>query len=201
MAGLIDVDSWLEGLGLSSYREAFRANDVDYDAYLANDRTLADPEVVRVEKNGKLRLRIINGSSGTNYFIDLGELKGDLIATDGIPVQPINGSRFPLAVAQRVADVGNVRDQVERCRRGYGNRDQVSGAGSLTVFRNCEVHQPAVRRTATHSMRLRVFLALAGCHQQFQRPAGIAGAGHVPDVERRAVPTGIVLVEVLLVGQ
>jgi hypothetical protein len=23
-------------------------NDVDYDAYLANDRTLADPEVVRV---------------------------------------------------------------------------------------------------------------------------------------------------------
>ena len=86
------------------------ANDVDYDAYLANDRTLTDPEVVRVEKNGKIRLRIINGSSATNYFIHLGALKGDLIATDGIPVQPINGPQFPLAVAQRI----DVRIQLPR---------------------------------------------------------------------------------------
>lgn len=77
-------------------------NDVDYDAYLANDRTLADPEVVRVEKNARIRLRIINGSSGTNYFIDLGELKGELIATDGMPVEPLRGSLFPLAIAQRI---------------------------------------------------------------------------------------------------
>jgi len=80
------------------------ANDVDYDAYLANDRTLADPEVVKVEKGGRARLRIINGSSGTNYLIDLGSLSGELIATDGMPVKPIRGSRFPLAIAQR-ADI------------------------------------------------------------------------------------------------
>ncbi len=78
------------------------ANDVDYDAYLANDRTLTDPEVVKVEKGGRVRLRIINGSSGTNYFIDLGTLAGELIATDGMPVQPMRGSRFPLTVAQRI---------------------------------------------------------------------------------------------------
>jgi len=29
------------------------ANDVNYDAYLANDRTLNDPEVVKVEKGGR----------------------------------------------------------------------------------------------------------------------------------------------------
>lgn len=86
------------------------ANDVDYDAYLANDRTLADPEVVRVEKNGKVRLRIINGSSGTNFFISLGDLKGELIATDGMPVKPVSGSRFPLAIAQRI----DVRLQLPR---------------------------------------------------------------------------------------
>ncbi len=78
------------------------ANDVDYDAYLINDRTLADPEVVRVEKNGKVRLRIINGSSGTNFFINLGELKGEVIATDGMAVKPVSGSLFPLAIAQRI---------------------------------------------------------------------------------------------------
>ncbi len=70
-------------------------NDVNYDAYLINDRTLADPEVVRVEKNGKVRLRIINGSSGTNFFINLGDLKGELIATDGMNTKPISGAFFP----------------------------------------------------------------------------------------------------------
>jgi len=78
------------------------ANDVNYDAYLANDRTLDDPDVVRVERSGRVRLRIINGSSGTNYFVDLGGLTGELIATDGLPVKPIRASRFPLAIAQRI---------------------------------------------------------------------------------------------------
>jgi FtsP/CotA-like multicopper oxidase with cupredoxin domain len=77
-------------------------SDVNYDAYLANDRTLADPEVLRVENNAKIRLRIINGSSGTNFFISLGNLKGELIATDGMAVQPLSGSHFPLAIAQRI---------------------------------------------------------------------------------------------------
>jgi FtsP/CotA-like multicopper oxidase with cupredoxin domain len=84
------------------------ANDVNYDAYLANDRTLNDPEVVKVEKGGRVRLRIINSGSGTNFFIDLGSLTGELIATDGMPVKPIRGSRFPLAIAQRI----DVRVQV-----------------------------------------------------------------------------------------
>jgi FtsP/CotA-like multicopper oxidase with cupredoxin domain len=78
------------------------ANDWNYDAYLANDRTLNDPEVVKVEKSGRVRLRIINGSSGTNYFVDLGSLTGELIATDGMPIEPIRASRFPLAIAQRI---------------------------------------------------------------------------------------------------
>jgi FtsP/CotA-like multicopper oxidase with cupredoxin domain len=86
------------------------ANDVDYDAYLINDRTLADPEVVQVEKNAKVRLRIINGSSGTNFFINLGDLKGELIATDGMDAKPIGGSFFALAIAQRI----DVRVQLPR---------------------------------------------------------------------------------------
>jgi FtsP/CotA-like multicopper oxidase with cupredoxin domain len=86
------------------------ANDVDYDAYLANDRTLADPDVVRITKNARIRLRIINGSSGTNFFISLGDLEGDVISTDGMAVKPFHGSRFPLAIAQRI----DVRMQLPR---------------------------------------------------------------------------------------
>ena len=51
---------------------AMDLNDIDYDAYLANDRTLDDPEVVRVEAGGRVRLRIINGASATAFTIDTG---------------------------------------------------------------------------------------------------------------------------------
>ena len=79
-------------------------NDVVYDAYLANDRTLDDPEVVTVEKGGTIRLRIINGAAASNMWIDLGPLEGELIAVDGNAILPLTGSVFPLAIAQR-ADI------------------------------------------------------------------------------------------------
>jgi FtsP/CotA-like multicopper oxidase with cupredoxin domain len=77
-------------------------NDVKYDAFLANDRTLADPEVVKVEPGRRVLLRVINGSSMSNYHLDLGQLKGELIAVDGFRTAPMMASRFPIAVAQRL---------------------------------------------------------------------------------------------------
>jgi FtsP/CotA-like multicopper oxidase with cupredoxin domain len=79
-------------------------NDIVFDAYLANDRTLADPEVVAVEKGGQVRLRIINAAAASNMWIDLGQIEGELIAVDGNAIYPVKGSVFPLAIAQR-ADV------------------------------------------------------------------------------------------------
>jgi FtsP/CotA-like multicopper oxidase with cupredoxin domain len=77
-------------------------NDVKYDAFLANDRTLADPEVIKVEPGGHVLLRVINGSSMSNYHLDLGQLKGELIAVDGFRTVPMMAGRFPIAVAQRL---------------------------------------------------------------------------------------------------
>lgn len=77
-------------------------NDIDYDAFLANDRTLADPEVVRVQAAGRVRLRVINGSSASQFWIDLGALRGTVVAVDGHDVQPVPVRRVPLAIAQRV---------------------------------------------------------------------------------------------------
>ena len=77
-------------------------NDIDYDAYLANDRTLDDPQVVRTERGGRVRLRLINGSAGTAYWIDLGDTQATVLAVDGDPVEAITGTRFPLAIAQRL---------------------------------------------------------------------------------------------------
>lgn len=81
---------------------AMDLNDVDYDAYLANDRDLSDPFVAPVDPGGRVRLRIINAASSTNFWIDLGGLAGHLAAADGVEVQPLTGSRFEIAMAQRL---------------------------------------------------------------------------------------------------
>jgi len=77
-------------------------NDVDYDAYLANDRTLEDPQIVQIERNGRVRLRLINGATSTAFTLNLGELSGELIAVDGNPVKPIKGNRFGVSMGQRL---------------------------------------------------------------------------------------------------
>jgi FtsP/CotA-like multicopper oxidase with cupredoxin domain len=77
-------------------------NDVDYDAYLANERTLADPHVVRAAAGQSIRPRVINGASSTNLWIDLGQISGAVIAVDRHAVTPVTGTRFPIAMAQRL---------------------------------------------------------------------------------------------------
>jgi FtsP/CotA-like multicopper oxidase with cupredoxin domain len=77
-------------------------NDIDYDAYLANDRTLGDPQIVAVERGARVRLRIINGAASTAFTIDLGELEGQLIAVDGQDIEPVNGQLFPMTMGQRI---------------------------------------------------------------------------------------------------
>jgi len=77
-------------------------NDIEYDAYLANDSTLDDPQVFAVERNGRVRLRLINGATATAFWIDTGSLNGQAIAVDGNPIVPVRSRRFPLAMGQRI---------------------------------------------------------------------------------------------------
>ncbi|WP_347267981.1 multicopper oxidase domain-containing protein [Paracoccus sp. (in: a-proteobacteria)] len=81
---------------------AMDLNDYDWDAYLANDRTISDPEVVQVERGGRVRLRVINAAAATVFWIDTGAAPARLIAVDGHPVQPLSGTRFGLAMGQRL---------------------------------------------------------------------------------------------------
>jgi len=83
---------------------AMDLNDIDFDAYLANDRTLADPQVVRIERGGRVLLRVINGAGATVFWIDTGTLPGTLVAVDGHAVEPQPGRRIGLAMGQR-ADI------------------------------------------------------------------------------------------------
>jgi len=93
--GGMKMDGGMQGVAMD-------INDIEYDAYLANDRTLDDPEVVVIEKNASVRLRIINGATATAFTIDLGAVEGTLIAVDGHNVEPVKARRFPITMGQRL---------------------------------------------------------------------------------------------------
>ena len=103
-------------------------NDVKYDAFLTNFRTLADPEIVKVEPGGRVLLRIINSSSMSAFHVGLGELEGELIAVDGFEVAPIRGRTFPIAVAQRL----DIRLELPQGPGAYPVLAQLEGERSRT---------------------------------------------------------------------
>jgi FtsP/CotA-like multicopper oxidase with cupredoxin domain len=111
----MDMSGSADMSGMGGGAMAMDLNDIDYDAYLANDRTLEDPEVFQVETGGRVRARIINGATATAFTLDFGELEGTLIAVDGQPIQPIKGRRFPISMGQRI----DVRLELPREARSF----------------------------------------------------------------------------------
>ncbi|WP_249690913.1 multicopper oxidase domain-containing protein [Stappia sp. WLB 29] len=95
MGGMMGVGGRMGGMAMD-------LNDYDWDAYLANDRTLSDPEVVQVERGGRIRLRVINAAAATVFWIETGGAEARLVAVDGHAVQPVPGTRFGLAMGQRL---------------------------------------------------------------------------------------------------
>jgi FtsP/CotA-like multicopper oxidase with cupredoxin domain len=89
-------------LGEQVVRGPVGPHDVEYDALLANRRTLDDPEVIPVRPGEELRLRVIAASSATNFLVTTGELPAALLAVDGQEIVPLPGTAFELAVAQRM---------------------------------------------------------------------------------------------------
>ncbi len=99
MAGMDHSGMDMSGMAMGGM--AMDLNDFNFDAYLANDRTLTDPEVIAVEKGGRVRLRIVNGAAATAFWIDTG-VPARLVAVDGHDIVPMPGTRFGMAMAQRL---------------------------------------------------------------------------------------------------
>ncbi|MFP7571665.1 multicopper oxidase family protein [Marivita sp. S2033] len=95
MGGMMGMGGQMRGMAMD-------LNDYDWDAYLANDRTLSDPDVVRVERGGRIRLRVINAAAATVFWVETGTAEARLVAVDGQAVQPVPGTRFGLAMGQRL---------------------------------------------------------------------------------------------------
>ncbi|MBP9841118.1 MAG: multicopper oxidase domain-containing protein [Simkaniaceae bacterium] len=77
-------------------------SEIEYDAYLTNKRSLENPEVIEVPQGVPVRLRIMNASSMTNFFINTGTLTGTVLAVDAQDIEPVQDSLFEIAPGQRL---------------------------------------------------------------------------------------------------
>ena len=72
--------------------------DIYYPAFLSNGKKLAEyPEFKAGEK---VRLRFINASASTYYWMDFGGGNPMVVSSDGIDVQPVSKSRFLFGIAE-----------------------------------------------------------------------------------------------------
>ena len=93
---------WVPPFKAMTKHTAHSLNDVNFDAFLTNRQTIDNAPVQIVKPCEKVRVRLINGSVSSGFHINLGKLKGEIIAVDGNDVEPISFSEFPIATAQRV---------------------------------------------------------------------------------------------------
>ena len=72
--------------------------DVYYPVFLSNGNKQA--EYPDFEPGEKIRLRFINASASTYYWMDFGDGNSMIVASDGVDVQPVHKSRFLFAIAE-----------------------------------------------------------------------------------------------------
>ena len=72
--------------------------DIYYPAFLSNGKKLA--EYPNFKPGEKVRLRFINASASSYYWMDFGAGNPMVVASDGVDVQPVHKSRFLFAIAE-----------------------------------------------------------------------------------------------------
>ena len=77
-------------------------NDVKYDAFLTNYHSPDKPQRVNITPGGKVKLRFINGSSSSSFWINLGKLDGVAVAVDGREIKPYHAAKYQIAEGQRI---------------------------------------------------------------------------------------------------
>jgi CopA family copper-resistance protein len=72
--------------------------DIYYPTFLSNGHALA--EYPEYEPGEKVRLRFINASASTYFWVDFGGGDPMVVSSDGIDVQPVSKSRFLFGIAE-----------------------------------------------------------------------------------------------------
>ncbi|MEP5254590.1 MAG: multicopper oxidase domain-containing protein [Winogradskyella arenosi] len=72
--------------------------DIYYPAFLSNGKAIAN--YPNFEVGEKVRLRFINASASTYFWLDFGAGNPQIVSSDGLDVQPVAKDRFLFAIAE-----------------------------------------------------------------------------------------------------
>lgn len=107
--------------------------DIYYPAFLTNGKTLAEYSEFKPEE--KVRLRFINASASTYYWMDFGGGNPMVVSGDGIDVQPVSKSRFLFGVAETYDVIVTIPDGTlevtATAQDGSGHTSLRLGKGTL----------------------------------------------------------------------
>lgn len=73
-------------------------SDVGYDAFLINGRR--DSQLLTAKAGDVVRLRIINGSASSYFYVSLGQIDFQVIAADGVDVEPKRAKELLMGMAE-----------------------------------------------------------------------------------------------------
>lgn len=107
--------------------------DIYYPAFLSNGKKLAEyPEFKTGEK---VRLRFINASASSYYWMDFGDGNPMIVASDGVDVEPVHKNRFLFAIAETYDVIVTIPEGtleiIATAQDGSGNTSIRLGSGKL----------------------------------------------------------------------
>lgn len=73
-------------------------SDVGYDAFLINGKK--DSQLIAAHPGEKIRVRIINASASTYFYVALGQTPMKIISVDGVDIEPIYAKEILTGVAE-----------------------------------------------------------------------------------------------------
>ncbi|GBF21607.1 copper resistance protein A precursor [Arenibacter sp. NBRC 103722] len=107
--------------------------DIYYPAFLSNGKRVAEYPEFKAEE--KVRLRFINASASTYYWMDFGGGNPMLVSSDGIDVQPVSKSRFLFGIAETYDVIVTIPEGIleitATAQDGSGNTSIRLGSGKL----------------------------------------------------------------------
>lgn len=108
-------------------------SDIYYPTFLSNGKKMA--EYPEFKPGEKVRLRFINASASTYYWLDFGGGNPMVVSSDGIDVQPVSKSRFLFGIAETYDVIITIPkgaiEIVATAQDGSGNTSIRLGNGEL----------------------------------------------------------------------
>ncbi len=114
--------------------------DIYYPAFLTNGKALA--EYPEFKPGEKVRLRFINASASTYYWMDFGGGNPMVVSSDGIDVEPVSKSRFLFGIAETYDVIVTIPDGTlevtATTQDGSGSTSLRLGQGTLYPAKRME---------------------------------------------------------------